>query len=41
LPALPEIGIELALSDRLREGPAVPEAVNALSAAIRQGFAEG
>lgn len=41
LPDLPEIGIELALSDKLREGPAVPEAVTALSAAIRQGFAEG
>jgi hypothetical protein len=41
LPALPEIGIELALSNRLREAQAVPDAVSALSAAIRQGFVEG
>jgi DNA-binding transcriptional LysR family regulator len=40
LPGLPEIGIELALSNRLREAQAVPDAVSALSAAIRQGFAE-
>ena len=41
LPALPQIGIEMALSDHLREGGPVPEAVTALAAAIRQGFGEG
>ncbi|WP_207539430.1 LysR substrate-binding domain-containing protein [Sabulicella rubraurantiaca] len=39
LPPLPEMGIQLALSDRLRARPRLPEGVAALAQAIREGFA--
>jgi DNA-binding transcriptional LysR family regulator len=41
LPALPEMGILLSLSDKLAARPEVPAAVAALAEAIREGFREG